>query len=317
MKKHYITSICLLGLLSACLNTTPEFESPWENQNSFAVEYDLRNLVTVDFFAKEGESMGESTLIEASGLARSRKNEGYLWTHQDRGNDNRIFLMDENTGETVAAYKITGMRNRDWEDIEIVTDPQDGMDYLYLGDIGDNAQVYNSYTIYKFLEPEFEPAHRGKVVDLEWEFEEFKFRFPDKSHDTEALMVDPWTGDIFLATKRDFWSMLFVAPYPQPVEEEFTLIHAGNFGFRRALAGTVSDDGLEVLIKNDDQIFYWNRTEGESFLNMMQEVPKEAPYNPVEAQGEAICFGKYGGYYTLSEYSNGITPELFHYKRIK
>ncbi len=317
MRPNYIVIACCSVFWLSCLSPDPEESIKWENHEPFEVEYDLRELVKLDLFASRGEPRGESTLIEASGLAKSRINPGMIWSHQDRGNDNRIFLLDAQSGETIAAYRIDGMRNRDWEDIEIAKDPLDGKDYLYLGDIGDNDQVYASYTIYKFREPIFESSHRGKVIDLEWEFETIRFRFPDKSHDTEALMVDPKTGDIYLATKRDFWSMLFVAPFPQSTEEEFELFHLGNFGFRRALAGTVSEDGLEALIKNDDQIFYWNRSENESFLEMIQRAPKEAPYNPVEAQGEAICFEVSGGYYTLSEYSNGIKPVLYRYKRIR
>lgn len=286
----------------------------WQEHIPFESTFQERELDLADQFTSVGESLGASTLIEASGLIYSRKNPGYLWSHQDKGNDNRIFLLDSKTGKTVASYRLTGMQNRDWEDIEIGPGPEAGVDYIYLGDVGDNDQVYSEYTIYRFEEPLFEEGHRGNINDLEIAFDKIIFNYPDKSHDVEALMVDPETKDIYLATKRDFWAMLFVAPYPQQVDEKFTVIHAGTFSFRRALAGNVSKNGDEVLIKNDDRIFYWKRGEGEKFIDMMSRAPLLAPYNPVEAQGEAICFDPLGGYYTLSEFSNGIIPELYHYQ---
>ena len=55
---------------------------------------------------------------------------------------------------------------------------------------------------------------------------------------------------------------------------------------------------------------------GESFVEMMARIPALAPYDPAEAQGEAVCFDQNGGYYTLSEFSNSIIPELYYYKRL-
>ncbi|WP_373492910.1 hypothetical protein [Aquiflexum sp.] len=310
--KKYLSAIIII--LLAC-NEAEESIGFWENHKPFTTDYSIGDMERIDFFSLEAESRGESNIREASGLAYSRKNPGYLWTHQDKNNDNRIFLLDVNSGETVAAYRIKGTKNRDWEDIETAPGPVDGIDYLYVGEVGDNDQKYGNYSIYRFEEPTFEESHRGKVIDLEIPFDEIKFQYPNKIHDTEALMVDPKTKDIYLATKRDLRSMLFVLPYPQNVNEKMKAIHAGTFSFRIATAGTVSKDGNEVLIKNYDRIFYWKRNDNESFIDMIQRVPALAPYNPAEAQGEAVCFDHQGGYFTLSEFSNSIVPELFYYKR--
>lgn len=304
----------LLLFLISCSEADEIPVDMWHNHIPFESTYQELELGFADQFTSKGESKGESTLIEASGLIYSRKNPGYLWSHQDKGNDNRIFLLDSRTGETVASYRLVGMQNRDWEDIEIGPGPMVGVNYIYLGDVGDNNQVYPEYTIYRFEEPLFEEEHKGKINDLQVVYDKIVFDYPDKSHDVEALMVDPVTKDIYLATKRDFWSILFVAPYPQLVDQKFTVIHAGTFSFRRALAGNVSSDGNEVLIKNDDRIFYWKRQQGERFIDMIARAPLLAPYNPIEAQGEAICFDPLGGFYTLSEFSNGIVPELYHYR---
>ncbi|EOZ96984.1 putative integral membrane protein, putative [Indibacter alkaliphilus LW1] len=315
-----MSRISQIALLFGFLVSCNEAESPidfWQNHTPFEVDYLDANMERLGVFASPAESRGTSTLIEASGLAYSRKNPGHVWSHQDKNNDNRFFLLDANTGETVAAYRIPGTRNRDWEDIEIANGPDEGVDYLYIGDVGDNDQVYPNYTVYRFEEPQFEESHRGQIIDLDIEYDEIKFVYPEKSHDVESLMVDPLTKDIYLATKRDFRSILFVLPYPQILSERSTAIEVGSFSFTRATAGTVSKDGMEVLIKNYDRIYYWKRNSGQSFLDLMSTKPSIAPYNPTEAKGEAICFDHDGGYYTLSEFSNAIIPELYYYKRLQ
>jgi hypothetical protein len=315
--KNIFFAIVLTINFTGC---TGEDEAPssdvfWANWTPFESQYDLQELEKVGLFREKGEALGVPSLLEASGLAYSRKNPGHIWSHQDWGNDNRIFLLDARTAETVAEYVIPGVFNRDWEDMEIGPGPLDGIPYIYLGDVGDNSEQFLGYSIYRFEEPKFEEEHRGKRVTLDMPFDRIDFSYPDKSHDVEALMVDPLTRDIYLATKRDDYSMLFVAPYPQQVEESFKVKYVGSFGFTRALAGTVSIDGQELLIKNDDRIFYWQRRPGEHFAEMLSRTPKLAPYDPVEVQGEAICFGPAGEYFTLSEFKNGIVPVLYHYPK--
>jgi hypothetical protein len=318
MNKMYSTLIfCLLLLAFTCKSDEDigNEQDYWESFQPFQTNYDSRELAKAAFFSGEAAAVGEIELEEASGLAWSSSNPGFLWTHQDSGNDNRLFLLDSRSGDVVAAYRIHGLENRDWEDIEIAPGGREGPDYLYVGDIGDNDAVYGSYTIYRFEEPLFQESHRGKIIDLEPEVDKIRYHYPGQNHDVETLMVDPHTRDIYLVTKRDANSILYVAPYPQQLNEEFTLIRGGEFSFNAATAGTLSKDGSEILIKTNDQIFYWHRSEGELLIETLARAPMEAPYNPREIQGEAICFDHQGGYYTLSESVNGLSPELYYYGR--
>lgn len=312
--------VLIFGALIVCLTSCSDAdEGPfsWDRHMPFTSEFETADLSSSTVFASKGESRGTSTLSEASGLAYSQKNPGFIWTHQDKNNDNRIFLLDVATGETVASYRVSGTQNRDWEDIEIGPGPEADVPYLYVGDIGDNNQVYSSYRIFRFEEPEFNESHRGQIVTLDIEFDQIDFTYPDKSHDVEALLIDPETLDIFLATKRDFVSMLFVLPYPQSSSESMQAIHAGDFPFRGTTAGCFSRDGKEALIKNGEKIYFWQRKPGQQSVEMFSDTPELAPYDPVEVQGEAISFDDEGGYYTISEFSNGVTPELYYYQRVE
>lgn len=325
MQNHLHPGFIRLGflvfwLLFVCMTSCSDAdEDPflWDSHMPFAAEYVTADLSPSTVFASKGESRGASTLSEASGLAYSQKNPGFIWTHQDKNNDNRIFLLDENTGETVASYRVRGTSNRDWEDIEIGFGPKADVSYLYVGDTGDNNQVYNTYRIFRFEEPAFEESHRGEVVSLDIDFDQIEFTYPDKSHDVEALLVDPETLDIFLATKRDFVSMLFVLPYPQATSESMVAIHAGDFPFRGVTGGCFSRDGEEALIKNGERIYFWQLEDGQRAVEMFAGSPELAPYDPVEVQGEAISFDNEGGYFTISEFSNGVTPKLYYYKRVE
>src|SRR5688572_18319451 len=65
-----------------------------------------------------GEKLAElnaKKLSELSGLAASANNSGMLWTHNDSGNGNDIFLIDQKLNIKLTC-KLKGVINRDWED---------------------------------------------------------------------------------------------------------------------------------------------------------------------------------------------------------
>lgn len=316
MKIKYL-ALFFIGLLFLSCKADDDItdeQDYWDSFQPFTTNYDTKNLQKTSFFSTTAERRGEVALEETSGLAWSRNNPGFIWAHQDSGNENQLFLLDSQSGEIVATYRVQGTRNRDWEEIEIAPGPLDGRNYLYLGDVGDNEGVYGSYTIYRFEEPRFRESHRGALVELEVQVDELNYRYPGQNHDVEAFMVDPLTKDIYLVTKRDAPAILYVAPFPQPTEKELTVLKAGELPLRAITAATVSEDGREVLIKTYDQVFYWQRQDNKHLVETLSREPLEAPYK-LEAQGEAISFDNQGGYYTLSELRNEIRPVLYYYGR--
>ena len=288
----------------------------WENHQLFTLDFNLSSLQIHQGFSPQAEARGESTLIEASGLAPSVKNPGYLWSHQDKNNSNQIFLLDEETGKTVASYTFDGVLNRDWEDIEIGPGPEEGEVYIYLGEIGDNNAVYGQYRIYRIPEPIFLESHKGQVNRIDVEVDIIEYIYPDKNHDAETLLLDPYTKDIFVVSKRDYLSYIYVLPYPQSKETTTTATKVGKLFFREATGGNISLDGRHMVIKNYERIFYWPRVDSLNMVDWLKTEPFLLPYNPVEPQGEAICFDiNSKGYYTLSEFSNEIIPQLYYYKK--
>lgn len=292
----------------------PDEKSYWETHTPFVTSYSTFLMQFTNLYASIPEEIGEVNLSETSGIAWSERNPGMIWAHNDSGHSNTLFLLDATTGEIVASYRVSGTINLDWEDIEIAPGPVDGESYIYIADTGDNNQKKQEYTIYRFPEPVFLDTHRGLQINVsDLQVDKLKFNFPDGSHDAEGLMVDPLTKDIFLVTKRDVNSILYVAPYPQPINQKFVLIKAGTFSFREASAASVSSDGQRVMIKNRQEIFFWQRELNESFVKMLSRTPVKAPYIG-EPQGEAICFDPQNNYFTLSEELNSSTrPVLYKY----
>jgi hypothetical protein len=316
MKLFNLTLIFCLVFLQACLSTDPEIDDHfWSTWTPFQVRYNTFAMSVTQKWSQLPETIGQVNLMEASGLAYSRNNPGMVWTHQDSGNTNMLFLLDAETGEILVRYRIDGTVNIDWEDMELSIGPEPGENYVYISDTGDNQQRRNNYTIYRFKEPFYKSEHQGQTLNLtNLELETIIFQYPDGSKDGEGMFVDPETLDIFITTKRDTYSRLYVIPYPQLIGEINVAKFAGEFGFRESSAATTNQSGSKVLIKNRQDIFFWEKENGETMVQMLSRTPIRAPYAG-EPQGEAICFDLEDNYFTLSEALNTTQlPNLYKYK---
>ena len=95
---------------------------------------------------------------EPSGLARSRRHEGVFWTHNDSGDLPRFFAIDAD-GNLLAEFSVEGATHMDWEDIAI-----DDAGFLYLGDVGNNANDRSELVVYRVQEPD--PAGGDRSVEV-------------------------------------------------------------------------------------------------------------------------------------------------------
>ena len=230
---------------------------------------------------------------EASGIADSRKNPGLLWVEQDSGNPPELALLSYN-GTVQKKIYIKGAANRDWEDILVGSGPAAGENYVYVAETGDNTSSYPDYAIYRFPEP-------AAAADTVFTWDELSFKYPDHSHDCEAMLLDPDTKDIYLLTKRDTLSKIFRLPYPQSTTSTTTADPAGTMTISGICSAALSPDGTEILIKTYTNVYYWKRNPGEPITTTLQRMPQTLGY-VLEPQGEALCFrNDNSGFYTLSE----------------
>lgn len=124
----------------------------------------------------------ENTLAETSGLVASRRHPGVFWNHNDSGNDPILFAIDT-TGAVRARFTLSGIRNRDWEDLALGPCPQGTC--LYLADTGDNGEDDAVVTLYRFAEPN--PGRPGTIRQVE----RLVIRYPNRPRDVEAVFVAP------------------------------------------------------------------------------------------------------------------------------
>lgn len=251
---------------------------------------------------------------EASGMADSRSQPGNIWINQDSGNPAELSLLGYD-GKVKGKVSIPNFANRDWEEIAIGPGPQDGTNYIYIGDIGDNFGQTEIYQVYRLPEPVNLQTPVTQVARI-------NFRYPDGSHDAEAMFVDPQTKDIYIITKREDNKRLYRLAYPQNVNEVTVAEPFGELpNLGQSLAGyitgaAISPDGSELLVKTYASIFYWKRNTGQSIADALQHGTSRQLSYRVEPQGEAVCFDKNGkGYFTISEKASAASINLYYYAR--
>jgi hypothetical protein len=263
-----------------------------------------------------GRKTGEihnKKIFEASGIAASIANPGLLWIHNDSGNGAEVFLID-----TTVNIKLTctleGISNRDWEDIAVGPGPDSAKSYIYVGEVGDNLSQHPVKVIYRFEEPKADSEHKSLIIK---KVDRIVFRFPEGAKDCEAIMVDPLTRDLYAISKREKPVVVYKLDYPQNTKDTVIARKVATIKVKGIVAGDISGDGKEILVKNIKNVFYWIVKDGMSIEETLNTKPSVLPYKK-EPQGEAIGFARDGsGYFTIGEKLMGERAHLRFYKRAK
>jgi PKD repeat protein len=273
-------------------------------------------------FLPDGVTTGivaSAEIVEASGLAVSRRHDGVLWLHNDGGQPRFFALTPE--GTHLGIFNLVGASGRDWEDMAIGPGPEPGVDYLYFGDVGDNNANREGISIFRVQEPDIEAAG-GDVgsVDLT-DYVRLDLVYPDRAHNCETVLLDPVTTDLYLVTKEnDGLTHVFRYPFPQDPGVVTTLVEVATLQFGSGdlpgatvtSAGDISPLGNQVAIRAYGQAYIWIRNGGASIAEALAGTPCPVPIEP-EPIGEAIAFSADGlSYYTVSE---GINQPIWHYVR--
>ena len=284
-------------------------------------------LLSSDSTFGERQNWGEiefNTINEASGIVSSYKNNDVFWTHNDSGDKNNLYAFDK-TGKHLGTYKIKKCQARDWEDIAIGPGPVQGLDYLYIGNIGDNQSIFYNKYIYRCIEPEINSTSflAENIID---NCETIQFQYEDGNRDAEALMVDPLTKDIFIVSKREESVHIYKINYPHNINGKniAKLIGTKDFypdveyeGSQMITAGDISRDGKNIIIKSYEDVFLFKRNNNQSVMEALNNDLVKVNYIP-EIQGEAVCFHSQGfGYFTVSEENLNIESVLYFYPKKK
>lgn len=246
-------------------------------------------------------------VTEASGLAASRRNEGIVWTHNDSGGAASLYALGGD-GTIRATIPLTGATNRDWEDMARGPGPAGAPDWLYVGDIGDNAAVRGSVRVYRVPEPDLSGVvYGGSVPTAPAGF--VNLLYPDGPRDAEALVVDPASGDLLLITKREARSRVYRAPAPSFAGETLTLEYLRELGDNLVTAADACPNGRTVLVRRYSGL---DAYVGSTVASALGSEPSPRLVE-AEPQGETVAAAPdCEGYYTLSE---GSGQPLVRYLR--
>ena len=132
----------------------------------------------------------DSSLSESSGLASHGV---FLWSINDSGNRNEVLKLTQ-AGDQVNSIEITNATNIDWESLA-----QDE-EYLYIGDIGNNFNRRNNFTIYKIAWHLLENnSAEAEIITFSYaDYEKGNFR----SHNFDAEGIAVREEEIWLFTKN-------------------------------------------------------------------------------------------------------------------
>jgi hypothetical protein len=275
-------------------------------------------------------TVANPALDEASGLVASRRHRGVLWAHND-GDDAGLFALGPD-GADLGFHPVMIEGVDDVEDIAMYSGPNG--DEILLADIGDNDATRPSIRIYRFAEPD--PAVVAAIDDVAV----LEFRYPDRPHNAEVLLVDEAGDRVVIVTKEqqsvdgipsDFGptapSFVFEGPLDgqddgpveltavgtldTPLLETLTVAvtpHASSLlGFGGVpTGGDVTPDGRLIALRTYETVWLWKRPTGTSVARALGSDPCQVPA-AAERQGEAIAFLD-GALVTVSE---GMSPPLF------
>ncbi len=253
-----------------------------------------------------------SKLGEISGIAASVVNPRMLWVHNDSGNDPEIYLLDE-TLDVKLTVRLDGVENRDWEDIAVGPGPKEGKSYVYVGEIGDNDARYENKYIYRFEEPQWNGGSDDAIALTD--FDKITFRLEDAVKDSETLLIDPTSKNLYVVSKREEPVYVYELKFPQSTDEIITAEKTASIPFATIVGGDISPDGTELLLKNYTQVFYWKASSSKSLLDILKSEPHQISYE-IEPQGESIVWSRdQSGFYTISEVVKDKSSYLYFYKR--
>lgn len=251
-----------------------------------------------------------AAISESSGLASSRCNPGVLWTHNDSGNDNSIFALNEK-GEVLATFRVTGTTNRDWEDMATLRD-KDGDCFLFIGDIGNNGRYRDNLMVYKIPEPEvgargnpgIQSTARPKVL---------RFSYVDSRQDAEALLVHPLTEAIYVITKHSKKKSRVYKVFADGKARKIAEIEIPSIRKGFTTGGDIDPAGTRVIVSDYLAGFEFVLTDGAGdFDEIWKQKPKVVDLG-VREQGEAVAYSSDGK--SVFATSEGIGTPIFKSNR--
>ena len=218
-------------------------------------------------------TIADPRLTEISGMAPSSLHENVMWVHNDSGDAARLYALSLQDCNVVGELTLRDVSARDLEGLAAGVDAQ-GRPVLWVGDIGDNLDSWDSVAIYRVREPK----NLGKKSARA---QEFRFTYKDRPHNAETILADPDSPQLWIVTKQ----LASGSIYELPAKLSRTQINIATKVI--SVGGLVTDGAVNpngsgfVLRDYFDAHFYNGMPPGEF---------SEKQALPAQIQGEAIAW---------------------------
>jgi hypothetical protein len=240
-------------------------------------------------------------VIESSGVAVSRAHPGVLWTHNDSGDGPYVYATDLR-GHDRGFLLVPGAEAVDWEDIALGPCPTRGgrgASCLYLTDTGDNLERRSRVTVYAVAEPDA-PVGGGDTLRTTAAPAILQLRYPDGSHDVEAIYVSPRDSALYLVSKgrtggiriyrvpRIQWGKADAGVATAELVQTLDIRPSAEAG-RLVTGAAIRPDGRVVAVRTYEEIYLFTPIVG-GRLVPARERPCDIAGLEAGGGGEAIAF---------------------------
>lgn len=247
--------------------------------------------------------IANKSLKETSGLGASQIHKDIYYAHNDSGDIARFFAFDLQ-GNHRGEFKLEkGATNYDWEDLSVGPCGQGSC--VYIGDVGDNYLQRTKYAIYIVEEPKEldypEPVTVPFIV--------LPYVYPDGPQNSETIMVNPKTQDIYIVTKTSGPWVVYRLSAPHKPNVQVVAEKIGNVSLPSGVGplstgGDIHPCGTRVIFRSYGDLWEHVLLAGQAFEEIFKNPPNKVPFKS-EPQGEAVCYDADGlGYITVSEGEN-------------
>ena len=234
-------------------------------------------------------TLRDKRIRESSGLARSIRTPGAVWTHNDSGDSARLFLVDLKTGATRLVCALDGIRARDWEDMASFERQDRAM--LVVGDVGSNRNDKRPRALHFIDEPMAGMAtgeeHRKSPV-----WATLEFQFEDGFPDCEALAVDGGSGTVWLTSKvRSGACGVYRLALPEAAGlSKQKALRVTSIDLPMVTGMDMREDGRRMLFLTYVAVWEFRLPEGRAWSGFLSERPDVILFPPLGKQVEAICY---------------------------
>lgn len=253
-------------------------------------------------------------LTEMSGIVKSRRRDDLYWVHNDSGDSARIFAITAEGASVLPTYskfsyygdvpeegkeqwqgfEVLYADHVDWEDIAI------DENYLYIADIGNNANARRDLTIYMVSEIDPTASTRTAVIKkLHVVYPEQTEYPPDQLYyDSESLFVSG--GTLYLITKHRVSAGLFRQNWEAGAnlyrldtafdDRPNVLTRVDNHPAMTAATGAdLAPDGQTLAVLTPTDIYLFRQPEGDQWFSQSEAL--RVPISPrAFKQAEGIAW---------------------------